>query len=143
MAALVQCLTLVQEALQAPAPGSTARAQEEALDKLRVLVWLSQRQLGCNRISRGGQKPHLVRLALLPLLTSLHAGGATAEERGPGPSPAAAGMGGATCEGAPLVPLPAAAPAHAGLPGSNGQAVTDPMSLTQEEPGGSGIASCV
>ncbi|KAL6755324.1 hypothetical protein V8C86DRAFT_2679083 [Haematococcus lacustris] len=59
---------------------------------------------------------------------------ATAEERGPGPSPAAAGMGGATCEGDPVVPLPAAAPAHAGVFGSNGQGVIDIIDMTQEEP---------
>ncbi|KAL6755318.1 hypothetical protein V8C86DRAFT_2436968 [Haematococcus lacustris] len=77
-----------------------------------------------------------------PLLASLHEGGATAggdlgaaEEGGPGPSHAAAGMEGVAYEGDPVVPPPAAAPGHAGLPGSNGQGVIDIIDLTQEEPG--------
>ncbi|GFH12076.1 aspartokinase, partial [Haematococcus lacustris] len=58
----------------------------------------------------------------------------TAEEGGPGPSHAAAGVGDAPDEGDPVVPSPAAGLAHAGLAGSYGQGVTDPMALTHEGP---------
>ncbi|GFH12079.1 hypothetical protein HaLaN_07707 [Haematococcus lacustris] len=119
MAAYIQGLKLGQEALQAQALGSSASAQEAALDKLRVLVWLSQHQISPNMSRSRGQQPQLLRLALLkqPLLTSLHAGYATVDE------------------GDPIVLPPAAAPSHAGLAGSYGQGVTDPMASTQEEPG--------
>ncbi|KAJ9507211.1 hypothetical protein QJQ45_004789 [Haematococcus lacustris] len=126
-------------AVPAPAAGGAA-GRGSGSERKRTAAGIGQAE---GKRPRGSDAPEPGLAAGVAAPGGATAGGSlgTAEEGGPGPSPAAAGMGGAPYEADPVVPLTAAAPSHAGMAGSYGQGVTDPMASIQEEPGGSGIAS--